>query len=549
PKGDLFRARVQKKAGEKVALENEAQAKAEVDALGRETFVVSNVRTQEKKRNPVPPFITSTLQQESFRRFKYSGQKTMVIAQQLYEGIDIGSPGSTGLITYMRTDSTRVSPDAITEVRAFIKEQYGDAYLPTEVKVYRSRETSQDAHEAVRPTSVAHTPATVRGYLDPDQYKIYELIWQRFVASQMNPALVLTTTAEITAGPYLLRASGSRVRFDGFARAYATTLIEETGPEASKLPALEVKDKLGLKDLLPEQHFTEPPPHYTEATLVKTLEEKGIGRPSTYATIVGTILTRDYVTRDRGKLVPTELGMTVWKLLNQMFADVFDVEFTAKLEANLDRIETGKDRWAKVVSEFYDPFQADLTKAESQQDKVRASLVQTTDVKCPKCGSNMVKKFGRSGPFLACPRYPECKATMPLEEEGIPTEAPTELCPKCGGAMRVRTGRFGKFLACSRYPECKGTRPFTLQIACPQCSQGQLVERRTRRGKVFFGCSRYPDCKFGIWDKPVNQKCPNCDSPILVQKSSKAKGDFLQCPKCRTRVETGTEAVSETVDS
>jgi len=549
PKGDVFRARVQKKAGEKLALETEAQAKAEVDALGRETFVVSNIRTQEKKRNPVPPFITSTLQQESFRRFKYSGQKTMVIAQQLYEGIDIGSEGSTGLITYMRTDSTRVSPDAITEVRAFIQSQYGDAYLPAEVKQYRSRETSQDAHEAVRPTSVARTPAQVKGYLDPDQYRIYELIWQRFVASQMNPALVLTTTAEISAGPYLLRASGSRVRFDGFARAYATTLIEESGPESSKLPPLEVKDTLGLKGLLPEQHFTEPPPHYTEATLVKTLEEKGIGRPSTYATIVGTILARDYVTRDRGKLVPTELGMTVWKLLSQMFADVFDVEFTAKLETNLDRIETGKDRWAHVVSEFYDPFQADLSKAESQQEKVRASLVQTTDVKCPKCGSNMVKKFGRSGPFLACPRYPECKATMPLEEEGIPTEAPTALCPKCGGPMRVRTGRFGKFLACERYPECKGTRPFTLQIACPQCGQGELVERRTRRGKAFFGCSRYPECKFGIWDKPVKQKCPNCDSPILVQKSTKTKGDFLQCPKCRTQVETGnSEPLSGTVD-
>jgi DNA topoisomerase-1 len=310
-----------------------------------------------------------------------------------------------------------------------------------------------------------------------------------------------------------------------------------------------VKDKLGLKGLVPEQHFTEPPPHYTEATLVKTLEEKGIGRPSTYATIVGTILTRDYVTRDRGKLVPTELGMTVWKLLSQMFADVFDVEFTAKLEANLDRIETGKDRWAHVVSEFYDPFQSDLAKAESQQEKVRASLVQETDVKCPKCGSNMVKKFGRSGPFLACPRYPECKATMPLEEEGIPAEAPTQLCPKCGGAMRVRTGRFGKFLACSRYPECKGTRPFTLQIACPQCGQGELVERRTRRGKTFFGCSRYPDCKLGIWDRPVKQKCPNCTRRSWSRRALKTKGDFLQCP-CRTRVETGSqEAVSGTVDS
>jgi DNA topoisomerase-1 len=549
PAGDLFRARVQKKAGEKVALENEKQARADADALAKESFAVTQVRTQEKKRNPVPPFITSTLQQESFRRHRYSGQKTMVIAQQLYEGVEVGD-GATGLITYMRTDSTRVSPDAIAEVRAFIQEQYGEPYLPAEVRLYRSRETSQDAHEAIRPTSVARTPASIKGYLDPDQYKIYELIWQRFVASQMNPALVLTTTAEITAGPYLLRASGSRVKFDGFARAYATTLIEET-PEggASKLPAMAEGDALKLKEILPEQHFTEPPPNYTEASLVKVLEEKGIGRPSTYATIVGTILARDYVTRDRGKLVPTELGMTVWKLLEQMFADVFDVEFTAKLESHLDRIESGKDRWVEVVTEFYDPFQSDLAKAEAQQEKVRASLVQETDVACPKCGSKMVKKFGRSGPFLACPRYPECKATMPLEEEGIPAEAPTQLCPQCGSAMRVRTGRFGKFLACSTYPECKGTRPFTLQIPCPKCIQGELVERRTRRGKPFFGCSRYPECDFGIWDRPVKQKCPSCDSPILVKKSSKAKGEYLQCPKCKIQIESeSTEALSGTLD-
>ena len=550
PKGDVFRARVQKKGGEKLALENEAQAKAEAAALGKERFVVSNIRTQEKKRNPLPPFITSTLQQEAFRRYKYSGQKTMVIAQQLYEGIDVGSEGSTGLITYMRTDSTRVSPDALAEVRDFIRSQFGDAYLPAEPRQYRSRETSQDAHESVRPTSVLRTPASVKSHLDHDQYRIYELIWQRFAASQMNPALVLTTTAEITAGSYLLRASGSRVLFDGFARAYSTTLIEETGPEASKLPTLAVNDALAMKEILPEQHFTEPPPHYTEATLVKTLEEKGIGRPSTYATIVSTILSRDYVTRDRGKLVPTELGMTVWKLLGKMFSDVFDVEFTARLEGQLDRIETGKDAWTDVVSGFYTPFQSDLTKAESQQEKVRASLVQETETPCPKCGSKMVKKFGRSGPFLACPRYPECKATMPLEEEGVPAEAPpTALCPICGSAMRVRTGRFGKFLACSTYPECKGTRPFTLQIACPKCVQGELVERRTRRGKPFYGCSRYPECDFAIWDRPVKQKCPNCDSPILVQKHTKSKGDFLQCPKCKTRVETeSTEALSGTLD-
>ena len=549
PKGETFRARVQKKGGEKFAIAAEAEAKAEAAALSKQTFSVTGIRTQEKKRNPLPPFITSTLQQEAFRRHRYSAQRTMVIAQQLYEGIDLGAEGATGLITYMRTDSTRVSSDAMAEVRNFIQHSYGDGYLPEAPRVYRSRETSQDAHEAVRPTAVSRTPASMKRHLDADQYKVYELIWQRFVASQMNPALVLTTTADIQAGPYLLRASGSRVKFDGFARAYQTALIEESGPETSKLPPLAEGDRLRMKELFPEQHFTEPPPHYTEATLVKTLEEKGIGRPSTYATIVGTILTRDYVERDRGKLMPTELGMTVWKLLAKTFSDVFDVEFTAKLEGRLDHVETGKDPWVEVVEEFYGPFQKDLTAAEASQEQVRASLVQETETPCPKCGSKMIKKFGRSGPFLACPRYPECKTTLPLEEEGIPAEAPKQPCPQCGGPMRVRTGRFGKFLACANYPDCKGTRPFTLQIACPQCGEGELVERRTKRGKVFYGCSRYPQCTFGIWDQPVKQKCPSCDSPILVQKRNKTKGDYLQCPKCKMRIESDTgEALSGTVD-
>jgi len=549
PKGETFRARVQKKDGEKFAIAAETEAKAEAAALAKQTFTVSGIRMQEKKRNPLPPFITSTLQQEAFRRQRYSAQRTMVIAQQLYEGIDLGAEGATGLITYMRTDSTRVSPDAMAEVRNFIQHSYGDAYLPEAPRAYRSRETSQDAHEAIRPTAVSRTPASMKRHLDADQFKVYELIWQRFVASQMNPALVVTTTADIQAGPYLLRASGSRVKFDGFTRAYQTALIEEPGAETSKLPALAEGDRLGMKELFPEQHFTEPPPHYTEATLVKTLEEKGIGRPSTYATIVGTILTRDYVERDRGKLMPTELGMTVWKLLAKTFSDVFDVEFTAKLEGRLDHVERGKEPWIEVVDEFYAPFQKDLTAAEASQEQVRASLVQETETPCPKCGSKMIKKFGRSGPFLACPRYPECKTTLPLEEEGIPAEAPKQLCPTCGGPMRVRTGRFGKFLACASYPDCKGTRPFTLQIACPQCGEGELVERRTKRGKVFYGCSRYPACTFGIWDQPVKQKCPSCDSPILVQKRNKTKGDYLQCPKCKMRVESDSgEALSGTVD-
>ncbi|MBI4363940.1 MAG: type I DNA topoisomerase, partial [Candidatus Latescibacteria bacterium] len=547
--GEQFRARVHKKAGEKLSLENEAQAKAAAAALERETFRVDGVRTQEKKRNPLPPFITSTLQQEAFRRLRFSAQKTMVVAQQLYEGVEVGTEGATGLITYMRTDSTRTAPDALTEVRQYIGATFGREYLPDEPRHYRSRETSQDAHEAIRPTSVARTPAAVKRHLDSDQHRLYELIWQRFVGSQMNPALVLTTTAEISAGPFTLRASGSRVKFDGFARAYHSTLIEESGPEAAKLPALAAGDVLKRIALHPEQHFTEPPPRFTEASLVKTLEEKGIGRPSTYATIVGTILTRDYVERDRGKLTPTELGMTVWKLLSEMFGDVFEVEFTARMEQELDRVETGKDTWGKVVSDFYGPFRKDLTQAESQRERLRASLAEESDRECPKCGSKMVKRYGRNGPFLACPRYPECKTTMPVEGEAEETMVSAQPCPQCGSPMRLRSGRFGKFLACSRYPDCKGTRPVGLGVPCPDCGAGELVERRTRRGKAFYGCSRYPACKFGIWDRPVKQKCPSCASPILVQKHTKTKGDYLQCPKCKTRVEgESSEAMSGTVD-
>ncbi len=551
PSGEPFRARVQKKNGEKLVLTNEAATRAEAAELAKETFAVASLRTQEKKRNPGAPFITSTLQQDAFRRHRFSAQKTMVLAQQLYEGIDLGAEGAVGLITYMRTDSTRVSADAIAEVRNYITHTFGAPYLPEEPRQYRSRETSQDAHEAVRPTAVARTPASMRSHLEPDQYKLYELVWQRFVSSQMNPALVLTTTAEITAGAFLLRASGSRIKFDGFARAYATALIEEAEEGKSKLPALAQGDALASHGILPEQHFTEPPPHYTEATLVKTLEEKGIGRPSTYATIVGTILTRDYVTRDRGKLVPTELGMTVWKILAKAFSDVFDVAFTARLEGRLDHVEMGKDPWVDVVTEFYKPFERDLAAAELTQAEVKASLAEETDKECPKCGSKMVKKFGRNGPFLACPKYPECKTTMPLEDE-VPVEAPNVPCPTCGGVMRVRTGRFGKFLACASYPDCKGTRPFTLQIQCPECGKGELVERRTKRGKNFFGCSAYPACTFGLWDRPLKQPCPACAYPILVQKHTKSKGDYQQCPKCKAKFgeegAEGAEELSATVD-
>jgi DNA topoisomerase-1 len=541
-RGERFRAGLYRVEGRRVGTSqegerlDEATARAHAAELEKTALAVSEVREQERRRNPAPPFITSTLQQEAIKRFRFSSQRTMVLAQQLYEGVDFGGEGSIGLITYMRTDSTRLADEAVAELRATITRQYGPEYLPETPPRYAMREGAQDAHEAVRPTDPGRAPQDVAASLTPEQAKLYGLIWSRAVASQMLPARDLVTTLDVSGGRFLLRATGTVPVFPGFRRAWGHD-DEEVESRLPRLPRLAAGHTLRLVGVRVERHETQPPPRYTEGTLVKALEELGIGRPSTYATIIGTIATRDYVQRDRGRLIPTELGITVSRLLAQQFDDIFEVPFTAQMEERLDQVEKGQAEWHDVVRRFYDPFSKDLAQAEAKREELKAALEVVTDVECQQCGRKLVRKFGRHGPFLACPGYPECKYTRPVEEPDEP-ETLDEKCPTCGGDLAVRRGRFGRFVACTRYPECRYTRPFGLGIACPEphCG-GELVERRTRRGKIFYGCNRYPECNFATWDRPVARPCPSCDASFLVAKSSRSKGEYLRCLRCRTEIE------------
>jgi DNA topoisomerase-1 len=511
--------------GERLA---EAEARALAQELEGAAAAVSEVREQERRRNPAPPFITSTLQQEAFKRYRFTSQRTMAIAQQLYEGLDIGREGAVGLITYMRTDSTRLADEAVAEIREVIKHRFGAEYLPDTPPRYAKRESAQDAHEAVRPTLADHSAEELKRWLTPEQAKLYTLVWARAVASQMNPARDLVTTVDVGAGRLTLRASGTVPVFAGFRKVWG----HDDEEAAARLPRVVGGQPLRVLTVRPERHETQPPPRFTEGTLVKAMEELGIGRPSTYATIIGTITTRDYVSKDRGKLAPTDLGMTVSDLLTERFADVFEVAFTAQMEQGLDRVENGEEEWHELVRRFYGPFSKDLERAEAEREQLKRDLTVETEIPCERCGRMLVRKFGRHGPFLACPGYPECKFTRPVEEAEAPQEL-EEKCPQCDATLVLRSGRYGRFVACSRYPECKFTRPMGLGIACPEpgCG-GELVERRSRRGKPFFGCNRYPECKFATWDRPAPGPCPQCAAPFLVRKSSKKKGDYLRCLRC-----------------
>jgi DNA topoisomerase-1 len=543
--GSEFTARLQKIGDEKIDLTTGEAAASIVEALRARPFQVDTVKKQQRRKQPSPPFITSTLQQEAFKKLRYSSQKTMVLAQQLYEGIDLGE-GPMGLITYMRTDSTRIAGEAIDAVRGLVRERYGDNYLPEAPRLFPSKKGAQDAHEAIRPTDVTYSPDRLQKHLSPELHRLYVMIWNRFVASQMTPAVYETTSVDIVAlagkgevsggappvGDAWFRASGTVPVFDGFTRLWTSSEDEDQEP---KLPALSDGEKLLARDILPGQHFTEPPPRYTEATLVKALEENGIGRPSTYATIVSTIINRDYVVRDRGKLTPTELGMTVTDLLVKTFPDIFNVDFTARMEDELDKIEVGEDEWHKVIKDFWDPFSSDLLKAENQKDDLKKGVQEVTDFDCPKCAAKMIKKYGRNGVFLACPNYPECKTTRPFEQSEI--EETDEVCEKCGSKMAVKRGRYGRFLACSQYPDCKNAKPFKIGVPCPEPNcPGSLVEKRSKRGKIFYGCDQYPKCNFATWDRPVQVECPQCGNPFMSQKESKTKGQFLKCPKCKAEV-------------
>ncbi|MBX5484785.1 MAG: type I DNA topoisomerase [Myxococcaceae bacterium] len=546
-----FRARLWRLDGEKVELKTGQQTNALVEELQARPFTVTRVEKRERRRNAPAPFITSKLQQEAANRLGFTAKKTMTLAQRLYEGVELGEEGQTALITYMRTDSTRLSEDAVKAVRELIAEKYGPDYLPAEPAVYKSKKSAQDAHEAIRPTSLEYPPSKVQPYLEPDMFKLYELIWNRFVACQMTPAVYDQTSADITAGRAVFRASGSTLKFPGYLAVYGATLTtdEEAAAEKAKkegdeavadtvtgeLPDLSEGDTLQLVQFVPEQHFTQPPPRFSEATLVKELEERGIGRPSTYAAIIANIQDKKYVEKVEGRFRPTDLGVITTEELVKHFPNELDAGFTAQMEEKLDRISEGEVHWVDVMNEFYGPFKETLARAEQQMRDVKREEIPT-DLVCEKCGKPMVIKWGKMGQFLACTGYPDCKNTKDFKKDAdgkivvVEEETTDEICEKCGKPMVIKRGRFGRFLACSGYPECKNSRPISIGVSCPDCKVGYLSERRSRFGKIFFGCNRYPECKFAAWDRPLPEACPNCQSPYLLQKFSKREGPYIVCP-------------------
>src|SRR5579872_4471753 len=574
-----------KRGDESIEIPNEAAAKSLVSQFDESDFAVQSVSTREKRRNPVPPFITSTLQQEAARKLRFSVKRTMMLAQRLYEGVEVGDEGSVGLITYMRTDSPRVSNEALDEVRAYIGERYGENFRPESPNVYKSKKDAQEAHEAIRPTSVRRTPDDIAKFLQEDELKLYRLIWMRFIASQMSPAVFDQTTIDVAADgkdglKYWFRATGSVPKFKGFLEIYEEGKDQKDEDDEDlkhRLPAVTEGEELKLKSLDPEQHFTEPPPRFTEATLVKELEADGVGRPSTYASILSTIQEREYAKKEGGKFSPTELGEVVTDLLLESFADLFDTSYTARMEEELDEIEDGKMDWRMAMSEFYERFQKDLENAERNMTNIKR-MEEPTDLVCDKCGKPMVIKWGRHGKFIACTGYPECTNTRQpeVDTEAVSEQDAEEYCTNCGRPMVLKKGRFGTFYACSGYPDCKTTKQIggqqkkadvpleekcprcgknlvvkygrfgeftacsdyknckyvkqkTIGVKCPNCSEGEIVERRSKRGKTFYGCDRYPECDFVAWGKPLNEKCPECGSSYLIEKWLKA-GPVAQCP-------------------
>ncbi|MDH4231644.1 MAG: type I DNA topoisomerase [Nitrospirota bacterium] len=546
-----FWAKLFKFNNQKVDIKNALEANGVLEDLKDSKYLLTKIDRKKRRRMPSPPFITSTLQQEASRKLRFTAKKTMTVAQQLYEGIELGEEGSVGLITYMRTDSNRIAAEAQQAAREFIGTTYGKDFVPEKPPVYKSKASAQEAHEAIRPTYLQNSPETIKHYLNKDQNSLYKLIWNRFIASQMSPAEIEQTTFEISCdtdrcrGETVFRATGSVVKFQGFMALYTEGTDEILDEGEAVLPDLKEGEKLQLLHLEPKQHFTQPPPRYTEATLVKALEEKGIGRPSTYAAILSTIQDRKYVHKTEGKFAPTELGVVVNDLLVERFAELMDVGFTASMEENLDHIEDGKLKWVRVVKDFYSPFHEKLTEALAIKGKVKPQDIPT-EAACEKCGKPMVIRWGRHGRFMACTGFPECKTTKPLEGE-TPSAAPVETeekCSKCGSPMVLKSGRFGKFLACSQYPECKTTKPLATGVKCPE-DGGDIVERRSKRGKSFWSCSNYPKCKFATWHKPVPKKCPKCGAAFLAEKWDRAGNATLSClnKECAHKEEVRREEV------
>ncbi|MBW1815908.1 MAG: type I DNA topoisomerase [Deltaproteobacteria bacterium] len=583
-----FIAKLLRYEGKKIDLETGAQTRDIVSAVETKPFDVAKVAKRKQKRNPPPPFTTSLLQQEASRRLGFSAKRTMAVAQGLYEGVELGGRGQVGLITYMRTDSFRLSAEAVSEARAFIDNTYSADYVPAKPNAFKSRKGSQEAHEAIRPTSVDLTPESVAGYLGKDQLNLYRLIWKRFVACQMSPAVLHQTQVEIAVGKAIFKASGSVVVFKGF-----TVLYEETtgnggdkGGEDAQLPPLEKGQRLDLVKLEPAQHFTQPPPRYSEATLIKALEENGIGRPSTYAAILSNISNREYVVLEKKRFKPTELGFLVTDLLVGSFPDVMNTAFTAQMESNLDKIERGQVAWTRVMGDFYNAFREDLERAEKEMkgevlteiacpecgrlmgvksgkngvflactgfpeckhttnfyrdEKGRIVAEKPPEIQedaapCESCGRPMVAKNGRFGPFLACTGYPECRSTRPLDAGGDENKGlgPTDIqCKVCGGTMMVKVNKSGqRFLACGNYPKCTHTEPLSTRVPCPNKGcDGMLVEKSSKQGRVFYACDQYPGCRFAMWDEPFDDACPECGSPVLGIKRPKGDDPFLKCRK------------------
>ncbi len=525
-------AKLKRFQGKPLKPRKEEEARAIVEDLKRLTFVVDRIEKKKVRRHPAPPFITSTLQQEAWRRLRFSAKKTMLLAQRLYEGIELGEEGAVGLITYMRTDSVRVAQEAQKEARKFITQAFGKDFLPPKPPTYKSRKGAQEAHEAIRPTSLARTPESLKPYLSKDELLLYELIFRRFVASQMKEALFERTEIHIKAGDYELLASGLALLHPGFLVLYRT---EEEEQEAS-IPPLKEKSTLTLEKVDPKQHFTQPPPRYTEATLIRTLEEKGIGRPSTYAQIVSTIKERGYVETEKGYLTPTELGLLVNDLLINHFPNIIETGFTARMEEALDEIEEGKKDRIELLRKFYQTFEKVLNKAEKEMASLKAGV--PAGVKCPACGEEMIIRVGRAGAFLACSRYPDCKETRDyVREKGEikiveKNKQTDEICEKCGRPMVIKRSRFGEFLACSGYPECRNTKPISTGIPCPhEGCKGTLIKRRARTGKIYYRCSEAPECDFILWQEPLKEECPECKAPFMVKKRQRRE-EFKVCPKC-----------------
>jgi DNA topoisomerase-1 len=543
-----FTAKLARKNNDKIEIPNEEKTNAILTELEGREFIVKKVAKKTIRKNPLPPFTTSKLQQDAIRKLRFSAKKTMLIAQQLYEGIELGPGEPVGLITYMRTDSTRIAAEAADEALGLIREKFGADYALEKPRFFKNRKKVQDAHEAIRPTSVSNTPEEMAPYLSKDQLSLYRIIWQRFVASQMQQALINQVSVTIEAGPYQFAASGSNVKFPGFMALYMSVDDEIANKDQKKtadLPELTEGLILNLLQLEPKQHFTQPPPRFSEASLVKELEENGIGRPSTYASILSTIREKEYADLQNRYFRPTELGFIVNDLLVENFSDIFDVEFTARMEENLDRVESSEVESLQILTQFYHPFKKELEAAAKDMLSVKG-VGFPTGLDCPECGKPLHIKVGKNGHFLACSGYPDCNYSRDYtrDEKGNiqPVEISSEVvvdksCDKCGQPMVVKRGRFGEFLACSAYPQCKNTQSLNsnganhkIGIKCPENDcDGDIVERKSKRGKTFYGCSRYPKCEFATWDKPVARDCPQCGAKILAEKTTKKQGAFLIC--------------------